>query len=45
VHIEAPRLFDRGHSGEVTGAGIGLALARDLAISLIRGGLSVTQAG
>lgn len=38
VHDEATRLFDRGHIGEVTGAGIGLALARDLDISLIRGG-------
>lgn len=37
VHDGAP-LFDRGHSGEVTGAGIGLALTRELAISLIRGG-------
>ncbi|MFD5517682.1 sensor histidine kinase [Streptomyces sp. NPDC127066] len=34
VDDEATRLFHRGHSGDGTGAGIGLALARDLAASL-----------
>ncbi|MFE9881813.1 histidine kinase dimerization/phospho-acceptor domain-containing protein [Streptomyces sp. NPDC005784] len=31
---EPARLFDRGHTGGGQGAGIGLALARDLAVSL-----------
>lgn len=31
---EPARLFDRGHTGGGPGAGIGLALARDLAVSL-----------
>ncbi|MFF2502754.1 histidine kinase dimerization/phospho-acceptor domain-containing protein [Streptomyces sp. NPDC058067] len=34
VHDEAARLFDRGHSGNGEGTGIGLALADDLAVSL-----------
>ncbi|MFI1031477.1 histidine kinase dimerization/phospho-acceptor domain-containing protein [Streptomyces sp. NPDC020951] len=34
VEGEAPRLFDRGHTGAGPGSGIGLPLARDLAVSL-----------
>ncbi|MEU1519282.1 HAMP domain-containing sensor histidine kinase [Streptomyces sp. NPDC005811] len=34
VEGEPTRLFDRGHTGGGPGAGIGLALARDLAVSL-----------
>ncbi|MCX4437681.1 ATP-binding protein [Streptomyces mirabilis] len=41
VDGEAARLFDRGHTGAGPGSGIGLSLARDLAVSL-GGRLSVT---
>ncbi|MFD0068117.1 sensor histidine kinase [Streptomyces sp. NPDC056637] len=34
VQGEVARLFDRGHTGDGRGTGIGLALARDLAVSL-----------
>ncbi|MET7909690.1 HAMP domain-containing sensor histidine kinase [Streptomyces avermitilis] len=34
LEADPARLFDRGHTGDGTGAGFGLALARDLAFSL-----------
>lgn len=43
VARELARLFDRGHTGGGQGAGIVLALARDLAVSL-GGRLSLTSA-
>ncbi|MFE8944381.1 sensor histidine kinase [Streptomyces sp. NPDC007856] len=42
VEDEAASLFDRGHTGDGAGAGIGLALAGDLAVSL-GGRLSLTS--
>ncbi|GAB7102090.1 HAMP domain-containing sensor histidine kinase [Streptomyces phaeofaciens JCM 4814] len=41
VESEAAQLFDRGHTGSAPGSGIGLSLARDLAVSL-GGRLSLT---
>ncbi|MGW1710629.1 ATP-binding protein [Streptomyces sp. NPDC002206] len=42
VDGETTRFFDRGHTGDGTGEGIGLALAHDLAASL-GGRLSLTS--